>query len=162
MSNKCFDALKYIIKQHIKINRTRISMTATLYFFIKNIYKRYIIHAIIFSDKSGTMGFIFRDLHPFSGTDHPPRPPNFFFSIAGRRYIPLCRNPMVQNREKSYYSTDDVIFLIFVLFNISVKLHDFVCRPRRVAAEILIQIKKHIYPRIYDFPYILPQIKPTI
>ena len=29
-------------------------------------------------------------------------------------------------------------------------------------AEILIKINKHIYPCIYDFPYILPQIKPTL
>ena len=41
-------------------------------------------------------------------------------------------------------------------------MHDFVCRPRRVMAEILIKINKHIYPCIYDFPYILPQIKPTL
>ena len=50
----------------------------------------------------------------------------------------------------------------FSAFNISAKLQDFVCQPRRVAAEILIKINKHIYPRIYDFPYILPQIKPTL
>ena len=31
-----------------------------------------------------------------------------------------------------------------------------------VAAEILIKINKHIFSRIYDFPYILPQIKPTL
>ena len=37
----------------------------------------FIIHAIIFSNKSGTMDFIFRDLHPFSGTD----PPSLFFII---------------------------------------------------------------------------------
>ena len=53
-------------------------------------------------------------------------------------------------------------FLNFYAFNISVKLHDFVCRPHRVAAEILIKINKHIYPCIYDFPYILPQINPTL
>ena len=58
--------------------------------------------------------------------------------------------------------TDDVKVFNFSAFNISVKLHDFVCRLRRVAAEILIKINKHIYPRIYDFPYILPQIKPTL
>ena len=29
------------------------------------------IHAIIFSDKSGSMDFIFWDLHPFCGTDPP-------------------------------------------------------------------------------------------
>ena len=63
---------------------------------------------------------------------------------------------MVQNSKKSYYSTDNLNFLIFVL---SVKLHDFVCRPRRVAAEILRKINKHIYPLIYDFSYIIPQIK---
>ena len=50
----------------------------------------------------------------------------------------------------------------FCAFNISVKLHDFVCRPRRVAAEILIKIIKHIYPHIHDFPYIIPQIKPIL
>ena len=44
------------------------------------------------------------------------------------------------------------------LFNISVKLHNFVCQPRRVVAEILIKINKHIYLRIYDFPNILPHI----
>ena len=66
---------------------------------------------------------------------------------------------MVQNSKKSYYSTDDEIFN-FLTFNISVKLHDFVCRPQKVAAEILIKINKHIYPCIYDFPYILPPIKP--
>ena len=53
-------------------------------------------------------------------------------------------------------------FFIFCAFNISVKLHDFIGRPRTVAAEILIKINKHIYPRIYDFPYILPLIKPTL
>ena len=57
---------------------------------------------------------------------------------------------------------EDVKLFNFSGFNISVKLHDFICRPRRVAAEILIKINKHIYPRIYDFPYILPQIKPTL
>ena len=57
---------------------------------------------------------------------------------------------------------DDVKIFNFSAFNISVKLHDFICRPRRVAAEILIKINKHIHPRIYDFPYILPQIKPTL
>ena len=35
----------------------------------------------------------------------------------------------------------------------------FVCR---VAVEILKKIDKHIYPLIYDFPYILPQIKLTL
>ena len=69
---------------------------------------------------------------------------------------------MVQNSKKSYYSTEDLKFLYFYAFNISVKLHDFVGQPRRVAAEILIKISKHIYRRIYDFPYILPQIKPTL
>ena len=42
------------------------------------------------------------------------------------------------------------------------KLHNFICRPRRVAAEILVKINKRIYPHIYDYPYILPQIKPTL
>ena len=71
---------------------------------------------------------------------------------------------MVQNSKKSYYSTDDGKFFNFCAFNFSVKSHDFICRPRRsrVAAEILIKINKHTYPRIYDFPYILPQIKPTL
>ena len=71
---------------------------------------------------------------------------------------------MGQNGKKSHSSTDDVKFPIFVLLvdSISVKLHNFVCQPRRVTAEILIKINKHIYPRIYDFPYILPQIKPTL
>ena len=53
-------------------------------------------------------------------------------------------------------------FFNFCAFNISVKLYDFVGRPRTVVAEILIKINKHIYPRIYDFPYILPLIKPTL
>ena len=39
------------------------------------------IHAIIFSDKSGTMDFIFRDLRPFSGTDPP-----FFFNYRPSLY----------------------------------------------------------------------------
>ena len=55
------------------------------------------IHAIIFPDKSGTMDFIFRDLHAFSGTDNPPP---FFFQLWAGRYIPLCQNPMVQNSKK--------------------------------------------------------------
>ena len=25
-----------------------------------------------------------------------------------------------------------------------------------------LEVSKHVYPRIYDFPYILPQIKPTL
>ena len=35
---------------------------------------------------------------------------------------------------------------MLLIFNISVKLHDFVCRPRSVAAEIVIKINKHIDP----------------
>ena len=54
---------------------------------------------------------------------------------------------MLQNSKKSYY-------------NILVKLHDLVCRPRRGEAEILIKIQQ-THPHIYDLPYILPQIKPT-
>ena len=71
------------------------------------------IHVIIFSDKSGTMDLIFRDLRAFSGTS-PPHP-NFFFSIIGRSLYSGMLKPSVQNSKKSYYSTDDVKFLISVL-----------------------------------------------
>ena len=79
------------------------------------------IHAIIFSDKSRTMDFIFRDLRPFSGTDPPT--PDFFFCHRTVVIFPLLLNGQ---------------------------------------HEILVKINKHIYPCIYDFPYILPQIKPTL
>ena len=65
---------------------------------------------------------------------------------------------MVQNSKKSYYSTDNLNFFNFCAFNISVKLHDLVCRPRRDAAEILIKIKTFIHAHMT--PYILPQIEP--
>ena len=61
------------------------------------------IHAIIFSDKSGTMDFIFKSA--FSGTETTP--------------------PVQNSKKKSYNSTDDVKFLTFLLL-ILVKLHDFV------------------------------------
>ena len=44
-------------------------------------FLHYIIHAIIFSDKSGTIDFVFRDLTPFSGTD--PKSPPPIFSVVG-------------------------------------------------------------------------------
>ena len=69
---------------------------------------------------------------------------------------------MVQNSKKILLLDRRHEFFNFCAFNISVKLHDFVCRPHRVAAEILIKINIHIYPRLYDFPYILPQIKPAL
>ena len=52
-------------------------------------------------------------------------------------------------------------FFNFCACNISVKLHNFICRPCCVASEILIKINKHIDPRICDFLYFLPLIKPT-
>ena len=70
--------------------------------------------------------------------------------------------PSVQNSKKILLFDGRREIFNFCAFNISVKLHDFVCRPCRVAAEILIKINKHIYPCIYDFPYILPQIKPSL
>ena len=109
------------------------------------------------------MDFIFEYLRPFSATETTPHPLIFYnyrpvviFRYAETQW---CKTKTV---EKSYYLTDDVNFFNFCAFNISVKLHNFVCQPRRVAAEMLIKINKHIYPRIYDFPYILPQIKPTL
>ena len=42
---------------------------------VRRVTSQKIIHAIIFSDKSGTMDFIFWDLHPFL----QDRPPPFFF-----------------------------------------------------------------------------------
>ena len=58
-------------------------------------------HAIIFSDKSGTMDFILRDLRAFSGTDPqtppPPPPPDFFyfffFSIIGQSLYSAMPKP---------------------------------------------------------------------
>ena len=47
-----------------------------------------LIHAIIFSDKSGTKDFIFWDLHAFSRTDTTPPPPQFFFNY--RPVIIFC------------------------------------------------------------------------
>ena len=69
---------------------------------------------------------------------------------------------MVQNSKKILLLDGRHEIFNFSAFNISVTLNDFVCRPRRVAAEILIKINKHIYPRMYDFTYILPQIKPMV
>ena len=67
---------------------------------------------------------------------------------------------MVQNSKKILLLDGQREIFNFCTFNISVKLHNFICQPCRVAAEILIKINKDIYTRIYDFPYILPQIKP--
>ena len=56
----------------------------------------YVINAIIFSDKSATMDFIFRDLRPFSGTD----PPIFLFPIIGRSLYSAMRKPIGANSKK--------------------------------------------------------------
>ena len=95
------------------------------------------------------MDLIFRDRPP------PPK----FFSIIGRsiyaetQWCKLVKNLYIDGQREIFN---------FCAFNISVKLHDFVCRPRRIAVEILIKINKNIYPRTYDFPYILRLIKPTV
>ena len=98
-----------------------------------------VIHAIIFSDKSGTTDYIFGDLRPFSGTDPPP-PLFFFFQLYACWYIALRRNPMVQTVKKKILLIDEWReTFYFCACYISVNLPDFVCRPHRVVAEILIK-----------------------
>ena len=69
---------------------------------------------------------------------------------------------MVLNSKKILLLNKRCEIFNFCAFNIPVKLHNFVCRPHRVAAEILIKINKHLHPRPYDFPFILPKIKPNL
>ena len=85
-----------------------------------------------------------------------------FFSIIGWLLYSAMLKPTVQNSKKILLFDGRREIFNFCGFDILVKLHDFVCRPHRVMAEILIKINKHIYPRIHHFAYILPQIKPTL
>ena len=94
--------------------------------------------------------------------DSNPPPPIFFFNYrpivilryAETQWCKIIKKILLIDGQREIFNIH--------AFNILVKLHNFVCRPRRVAAEILIKINEHIYPCIYDFPYILPLIKPTL
>ena len=100
-----------------------------------------VIHAIIFSDKSGTTDFIFGDLRPFSGTD-PPHP-YFFFSIICLLIYCAMPKPNGANSKKKILLIDEWReFFYFCACYISVNLPDFVCRPHRVVAEIFIKSSK--------------------